>query len=72
LRLANASKDFSYGGLLSFEPAKGNLSRVVEECAARNIRVAGGSGRIRVATHIFTQPTDLNAFFDAVDRGLRG
>jgi isopenicillin-N epimerase len=72
LRLANASKDFSYGGLLSFEAAKGNLSRVAEECAARNIRVAGGSGRIRVATHIFTQPTDLNALFDAVDRGLRG
>jgi hypothetical protein len=45
---------------------------VLAELAARNVRVAGGPGRIRVATHVFTQPTELNAFFDAVDRGLRG
>jgi hypothetical protein len=32
---------------------------------------AGGPERVRVATHIFTQPTGLNALFDAVDRGLR-
>jgi isopenicillin-N epimerase len=71
LRLANASADAFYGGLVSFEPVKGNLKRVVQECAARNIRIAGGPERIRVATHIFTQPTELNAFFDALDRGLR-
>jgi hypothetical protein len=71
LRLLNAAQDSFFGGLVSFAPAKGNLSRVMEECAARNIRVAGGPGRVRVATHIFTQPTDLNALFDAVERGLR-
>jgi isopenicillin-N epimerase len=71
LRLANASADAFYGGLMSFEPVKGNLKRVVQECAARNIRIAGGPERIRIATHIFTQPTELNAFFDALDRGLR-
>jgi isopenicillin-N epimerase len=71
LRLANASADAFYGGLVSFEPVKGDLKRVLAELAARNIRVAGGPERIRVATHIFTQPTELNALFDAMDRGLR-
>ena len=71
LRLANASADAFYGGLVSFEPVKGDLKRVLAELAARNIRVAGGPDRIRVATHIFTQPTELNALFDAIDRGLR-
>jgi isopenicillin-N epimerase len=71
LRLANASADAFYGGLVSFEPVKGDLKRVLAELAARNVRVAGGPDRIRVATHIFTQPTELNALFDAVDRGLR-
>jgi selenocysteine lyase/cysteine desulfurase len=71
LRLANASADAFYGGLVSFEPTKGDLKRVLAELAARNVRVAGGPERIRVATHIFTQSTELNALFDAVDRGLR-
>jgi selenocysteine lyase/cysteine desulfurase len=71
LRLANASADAFFGGLVSFEPVKGDLKRVLEELAARNVRVAGGPERIRVATHIFTQTTELNTFFDAVDRGLR-
>src|SRR5262249_7269214 len=71
LRLANASAEPFYAGLVSFEPVKGDLRKVEAECAARNIRVAGGSERIRIATHIFTQPTELNALFDAVDRGLR-
>ncbi len=79
LRLVNASKDEFYGGLVSFEPATpvppgsttGGLKRIADECAARNIRIAGGPERIRIATHIFTQPTELHAFFDAVDVGLR-
>ncbi len=79
LRLANASKDEFYGGLVSFEPATpipagsttGGLKRIADECAARYIRIAGGAERIRIATHIFTQPTELNAFFDAVEVGLR-
>ena len=71
LRLANASADPFYAGLVSFEPVEGDLARVLAELAARNVRVAGSPRRIRVATHIFTQPTELNAFFDAVDRGLR-
>jgi len=71
LRLANASADAFYGGLVSFEAVKGDLGRVLAELAARNVRVGGGPGRIRVATHIFTQPTELNSFFDALERGLR-
>ena len=72
LRLANATDDAFFAGLVSVEPVKGDLKRVLAELAARNVRVAGGPDRIRVATHIFTQPTELNLFFDAVDRGLRG
>src|SRR5438034_1336791 len=59
LRLANASADAFYGGLVSFEPPQGDLSGVMTELAARNVRVAGSPRRIRVATHIFTQPTEL-------------
>jgi len=72
LRLANASAEAFYAGLVSFEPVKGDLKGVLAELAARNVRVAGGPDRIRVATHIFTQSTELNTFLDAVDRGLRG
>lgn len=71
LRLTNASADAFFGGLVSFEPVKGDLKRVMAELAARNIRVNGSPGRIRVATHVFTQPTELSAFFDAVERSLR-
>ncbi len=71
LRLCNASADEFFGGLVSFEPAKGDFKRVLAECAARHIRVAGSPERIRVATHVFTQPTELNALFDALERGLR-
>lgn len=71
LRLANASGDAFFGGLVSFEPVKGDLKRVVAELEARNVRFGGNAARIRIATHVFTQPTELNALFDAVDRGLR-
>jgi isopenicillin-N epimerase len=71
LRVANGGEGF-FAGLVSFEPVKGDLKRVQAELAARNVRVAGGPDRMRVATHIFTQPTELNALFDAIDRGLRG
>jgi isopenicillin-N epimerase len=71
LRLANASADPFYAALVSFEAVKGNLKRVAQECAARNIRIAGGDDRIRIATHMFTQVTELNSFFDAVERGVR-
>ncbi len=81
LKVVNAGSDDFFGNLVSFEPsasrpdgpaAAGDLKRIAEECAARNIRIAGGAERICIATHIFTQPTELNAFFDAVDAGLRG
>jgi selenocysteine lyase/cysteine desulfurase len=67
-RLANASAEPFYAGLVSFEAARGDLDGVLRECAARHIRVAGGRDRIRIATHVFTQPTELNALFDALDR----
>jgi isopenicillin-N epimerase len=72
LRLANASAEPFYAGMVSFEPVQGSLQRVLDEFKARNIRTAGGPERIRVATHVFTQTTELNAFADAVERGLRG
>jgi selenocysteine lyase/cysteine desulfurase len=71
LQLCNASHDAFYGGMVSFEPAKGDLKRLVGECNARNIRFSGGDQRMRISTHIFTQPTELNSFFDALDQAAR-
>jgi selenocysteine lyase/cysteine desulfurase len=76
LHLCNAApgRDEFFGTLISFEPEPGklkDLSAPARECAGRNIRIAGGADRFRIATHIFTQPTELNAFFDAVEAGLR-
>lgn len=71
LRQANASTDAFFGGLVSFEPVKGDLTKVVAECNTRRIRLISGPQRIRVATHVFTQPPELQAFFDALERGLR-
>ena len=70
LRVVNASSDRFYGGMVTFEPDalkwKGDLKSVLELCAARNIRIAGAPDHIRIATHIFTQPAELDAFFDAL------
>jgi len=71
LKVVNASDDPFFGAMVSFEPVQGDLKRVAEECAARNIRIAGGADRIRISTQIYLQPTELNAFFDALDAGLR-
>ncbi len=84
VKVVNASADAKnhefFGALVSFEPVPavpagattGPLKKIADECAARNIRIAGGAERIRIATNIFTLPTELNAFFDAVEAGLRG
>jgi len=79
LRVVNASRDEFFGALVSFEPnppvppgsTAGGLKPIADQCAARNIRIAGGVERIRIATNIFTQPTELNSFFDALDAALR-
>jgi selenocysteine lyase/cysteine desulfurase len=72
LFFGNASADQFYGGLVSLFPIKGDLKAVLDECAKRSIRVQGSPGRIRVATHIFTQTAELNTFFDAINGGVRG
>lgn len=71
LRLINASADNFYAGMVSFEAVKGDLKRVLQECETRRIRTIGGAARFRISTHIFTQTTELQTFFDAVERGLR-
>jgi isopenicillin-N epimerase len=65
--------DDFHAGLVSFGAVQADLSQVAAECDARRIRIRywPDQKRIRVSTHIFTQETELNAFFDAVDRGLR-
>lgn len=71
LAFANASADQFYGGLVSFSNTKGDMKNVIAECDKRAIRVAAPAPRVRIATHIFTQPTEINAFADALDAGLR-
>jgi selenocysteine lyase/cysteine desulfurase len=74
VRLLNASADNFHAGLVSFAAVKGDLKRVKAECDKRHIRVRywEEDERIRISTHIFTQQTELNAFFDALERGLGG
>jgi isopenicillin-N epimerase len=71
LALTAASRDDFYAGLVSFANPKGDTAKIAGECAKRAIRIGGGSPRIRIATHIFTQQPEINAFADAVDAGLR-
>jgi selenocysteine lyase/cysteine desulfurase len=71
LALTAASRDDFYAGLVSFANPKGDIAKIFGECGKRTIRVGGGTPRIRIATHIFTQQTEINAFADAVDAGLR-
>jgi selenocysteine lyase/cysteine desulfurase len=74
LRIVNASSDPFFGGMVTFEPDKakwnGDFTRVVDECGKRNMRIAGGPDHFRVSTHIFTQPAELDAFYDALAAGL--
>lgn len=70
LRIVNASADVFFGGMVSFEPTQGNLQKVLDECARRRIRVAGSPERIRISTHIFTQPEELDLFEEALVAGL--
>jgi selenocysteine lyase/cysteine desulfurase len=74
VRLLNASADRFHAGLVSFAAVRGELKRVKAECDARHIRIRywEQDERIRISTHIFAQQTELNAFFDALERGLGG
>jgi isopenicillin-N epimerase len=74
LRTTNASADQFFGGMVTFEPDKtkwnGNLQRVIDECGKRNMRIAAAPDHFRVSTHIFTQPSELDAFYEALSAGL--
>ncbi len=72
LRLANASADTFHAGLISFEPTQGDLKKVIAECNSRHIRIVSDPRRIRVATHVFTQPGEIQTFLEAVEKGLPG
>jgi isopenicillin-N epimerase len=71
LRTANASREDFYGGLVSFFSTKGDLVKVSEECGKRAIRTGYGSPRMRIATHIFTQTSEIETFAEAVSAGMR-
>lgn len=79
LKTVNASRDEFFNALTTFEvtpplPAgatTGGLKKVMDECAARNMRVVGDATHMRISTNIFTMPTDLDLFYDALDAGMR-
>jgi isopenicillin-N epimerase len=71
LALTAASRDDFFAGLVSFAQPNGDIAKIAGECSKRAIRVGGGTPRIRIATHIFTQQTEINTFADAVEVGLR-
>lgn len=74
LQHQNASSDAFYGNMVSFRAPEAAFARILAECNARNVRVTPSERelRIRVSTHIFNLPTDLNLFFDAMDAALQG
>lgn len=69
----NASADAFYGNMVSFRTEPPLFRRILAECKSRNVRVTPfeQASRVRVSTHIFTQPTELNLFFDALDAARR-
>ena len=73
LQHENASADEFYGNMVSFRTEPAVFARILAECKQRNIRVTPfeSASRIRVSTHIFTQPTELNLLFDALDAAMR-
>ncbi len=73
LQHENASADEFYGNMVSFRTEPAVFARILAECKQRNIRVTPfeSASRIRVSTHIFTQPTEVNLLFDALDAAMR-
>lgn len=74
LRIVNASSDPFFGGMVTFEPDKskwnGDFTRLIDECGKRKMRIAASPDHFRVSTHIFTQPAELDSFYDALSTGL--
>jgi isopenicillin-N epimerase len=66
----NASADPFYGGIVTFGAPEATVKAIFEECGKRKIRVSGGADHVRVSTHIFTQPAELDSLFEAIDTGL--
>ncbi len=72
LQHENASSDAFYGNMVSFRAEATLYDRILRECKARNVRITpfDSARRVRVSTHIFTQPTELNLLFDALSAAL--
>jgi selenocysteine lyase/cysteine desulfurase len=71
LKTTNASRDEFFGGLVSFAAKQGDLKSVLADCAARKIRTTGGPNGVRVATHIFTQRSDIDTFAEVLRRNSK-
>jgi len=73
LQHENATADAFYGNMVSFRAPEATFQRILSECKSRNVRITPfeHDARIRVSSHIFTQPTDLHLFFDALDAAVR-
>lgn len=52
-----------WGGMTTAEFAPGDSDKLRAALGAQKIRVGGGAPRIRLSTHIFTQPREIAAFF---------
>ncbi len=70
LKLINASADPFYGGMVTFAAPEATVKNIYEDCAKRRIRVSGGSDHVRVSTHIFTQPAEVDSFLETLDGTL--
>jgi isopenicillin-N epimerase len=62
LKMLTPEDDTLYGGLVAFELTPKDTSKFFDECVKRRIWVMKNP-RLRVATHIHTRPSDIDAMF---------
>jgi selenocysteine lyase/cysteine desulfurase len=51
--------------------AEADAERLRQALARERIRVGGGGPRLRLSTHIFTQPEEIATFFTVLARALK-
>jgi selenocysteine lyase/cysteine desulfurase len=59
-----------WGAMTTAEFAEAEVERARRALAEHRIRVGGGGLRLRISTHIFTQPEEIATFFRVLSRAL--
>lgn len=60
-----------WGAMTTAEFAEAEAERLRRTLTEHRIRVGGGGPRLRLSTHIFTQPEEIATFFNVLSRALK-